>query len=116
MNIKRNTNIFEKLLLLVGVAIAIIGFYLLNKVFSTAGRVFDVQMLSAVFLWLMLIFFMIVCAITENQREELGIIATDQAQEVRLMREETRLLKEISKEHLVEIKLLRQDLCKKSKK
>ena len=67
-------------------------------------------------LWFNLIFLMILCAIAENQREELGIIVQDQAKELRIMREETQLLRQINEEQLEEIKLLREEFGSKRRK
>ena len=107
---------FEKMLLLIGISVAVVGFYMLNKAFIEHGRVFDLDMLMNVFLWFNLIFLMILCAIAENQREELGIIVQDQAKELRIMREETQLLRQINEEHLEEIKLLREEFGSKRRK
>jgi hypothetical protein len=116
MRIKRRSNAFEKLLLLVGFAIGVLGFYLLNIAFTVSGSLFNLDMLQAVFLWLLLIFMMILCAIAENQREELGIIIAEHVQETRLLKEEIKLLRDISNEHLDEVKLLRKDLGSRKKK
>jgi uncharacterized membrane protein len=109
MNVKRKINVFEKLLLLIGIGIAVVGFYLLNRVFATQDRLFDGTMLIGVLLWLLLIFVMILCAIAENQREELNVIIAEHIKE-------TRLLREISKEHLEEIRLLRDEVGSKKRK
>lgn len=103
MKLHRKTNVFERLLLIVGLGIAIFGFYLLNMAFDNSGRVFDLTMLSAVFLWMLLIFVMILAAISENQREELAIIISEHIKE-------TKILRTISNEHLEEIRLLREEL------
>ncbi|MFW5747077.1 MAG: hypothetical protein ACOCWQ_06025, partial [Nanoarchaeota archaeon] len=63
----------------------------------------DIDMLSAVFLWLLLIFMMIVAAIVENQREELGIIVSEHIKEAKI-------LQQINKSSLEEIRLLREEI------
>ena len=46
---KRNTSIFEKLLLVVGLLILVIGYFLINKVFISEGYVLSWGFLQAVF-------------------------------------------------------------------
>lgn len=104
--ITRKTNVFERLLLLVGVAISIIGIFLLNAIFKQQGNSFTPELLIALLVWLLLIFIMILCAISENQREELSIIINEHIKE-------TRFLREISKEHLDEIKMMRDHYQKR---
>ena len=103
MILERKLNNFEKLLLLTGLAIGIVGFVFINFIFKADDSVMTWEMLTTVFLWLNLIFLVILCAIQENQREETGII-------IKKHSEETRLLRQITGELHEEIKLMRIDL------
>jgi len=61
------------------------------------------DMLSVVFLWIILLFLVIIAAISENQREEARLIDKE-------LHKETALLREIIKDQLLEMKLLREDI------
>lgn len=83
----RTPNIFEKVLLVLGVAIIFIGYALIYKVykfesFLTWGAI------HAVFLWLILIGVVILVAVAENMKEELRIVVENQSEELRLLRQE----------------------------
>ncbi|MFT4310783.1 MAG: hypothetical protein ACMXYC_04070 [Candidatus Woesearchaeota archaeon] len=87
MNIHRKTNVFERLLLLVGISLGVIGFYMVNLVYEASGKVLTAEILMMVFIWLILIFIMILCAINENQREELNLLLIEHIKEVRALHE-----------------------------
>lgn len=94
---------FEKLLLITGLAIGVVGFVFINFLFQADNNVMTWQMLHVVFIWLLLIFVVILSAIQENQREEIGIVIQKQS-------EETRVLRQIMTELHEETKLMRIDL------
>ncbi|MGM5483667.1 MAG: hypothetical protein ACQER9_01980 [Nanobdellota archaeon] len=99
----RKTTFFEKVLLLVGITSAILGFYLINNIYQTKGELLSYDMLVVVFLWIILLFQIVQTATSENQKEELGVITKG-------LQEETKLMKELLKEQVYEVKLLRNDL------
>ena len=83
--------LFEKLLLVVGIAIGIIGFWVINQVyFKQPGLSW--QFLTSIFLWLILIFFVILTDSNESIKEELSIIIKEHIEETRLLKDEVRLL------------------------
>lgn len=100
---RRKITFFEKVLLLVGVVIGLLGFYLINNMYVAGGKIMSFDMLSVVFLWIILLFLVVVTAVSENQREESGLISKE-------LHEETKLMKELIKDQVLEMKLLRQDL------
>jgi hypothetical protein len=85
----RTPNIFEKILLIIGVLIVMIGYGLIYRVFSTTGAL-TWEGLFAIFLWLILICIIILVAVAENMKEELRIIIENQLTEMRLLREEVK--------------------------
>jgi uncharacterized membrane protein len=91
-------NVFEKLLLLIGISVTIIGFYYINKMYTGEGRL-SWALLQAAFLWLVLLFMIILTDSNESIKEELKEV-------IHQHMNETRLLKEISKEQLAELRLL----------
>ena len=97
----RTSTLFEKLLLIVGIAIGIIGFRMINTLYKEESML-SWEFLMVTFLWLLLIFIVILTASNESIKEELSIIIKEHI-------EETRLIK-------VEIKLLNISLGKKGKK
>ena len=88
----RNPNLFEKIVLMIGVLIVIIGYSFVHRMYVLQGFVLSWDLLQAMFLWLLLAIMMIMLAVIENVKEELRIVI---------------------EEHLEEIKLLRKDLAKK---
>jgi len=86
---------FEVALVAVCVITIAVGYIAINFLFQLDNNIFTWNLLYAVLLWLILIVLFIIAAINEDMKEELGIIIRDQHEE---------------------IKLLRKDLTKKSRK
>lgn len=82
---KRKTSIFEKLLLLIGLLILVIGYFLINKVFISEGYNLSWGLLQTVFLWLLMVIFIIMLAIGEDIKE--GILL-DQFDEIKALRKD----------------------------
>jgi len=106
---KRNLTVFEKLILVVGLFVVVAGMFFLQKLLSLSGGEFTSTVLIGVAIWLILIFVLILSAIAENGREELSTIISENSQEIKLLRD-------ISREHLSEVKLLRQTMDQVVKK
>lgn len=102
MVFKRQSNLFEKILLPVAFIVGIAGFYMIYTAQKTGAWIEVV----AVFSWLILIFLMILAATNEDVKEEVALILKEQT-------EETKIIKELNHDLLAEIKLLRQELKKK---
>lgn len=102
--IRRKTTFFEKILLLIGLFIGGIGFFALNTIYRNSGGIINYELLGTVFVWAILLFLIILAATAENQREEQTIISKE-------VHQETTLMKELIKDQVTEIKLLRQDLA-----
>ena len=84
MGKKRSTSIFEKLLLIVGFLVLIIGYYFINKVFIAEGYKVSWGFLQTVFLWLLMVIFIIMLAIGEDIKE--GILL-EQLEEIKDLKE-----------------------------
>ncbi|MBI2541740.1 hypothetical protein HYV80_03465 [Candidatus Woesearchaeota archaeon] len=84
MEKKRRTSIFEKLLLVVGLFILVIGYVFINKVFVLEGYKISWGFLQTVFLWLLMVVFIILLAIGEDIKE--GILL-EQLDEIRQLKE-----------------------------
>ena len=80
----RKANLFEKLLLVVGLAVGVIGFYLIDKIYRVEGYL-NWFMVVAIFSWLTLIFLIIISDTNEDLKEEF----------VQVQKEENEVLKEI---------------------
>lgn len=96
----RKINFFEKLLLPVGIGLTFFGFYLIllaDKTNSLIGW----SRLNSVFTWMMLLFIVIVTATTEDMKEELALIQKEHVTEIKLLRE-------IVHDQLQEMKLMRK--------
>ncbi len=101
----RKINIFEKLLLPVGIGLTFLGFYLILLAENT-GTQEPWFRLIAIFNWMLLLFLVIITATTEDMKEELSLIQKEHVTEIKLLRE-------IAHDQLDEIKLLRKDIKKR---
>ncbi len=82
---KRKTSDFQKLLLIVGFLVLIIGYFLINKVFIFEGRILSWGFLQAVFLWLLIVIFIVMLSIGEDIKES---ILLDQFDELKGLRKD----------------------------
>ena len=92
----RRLNLFEIGLFFAGLAVMLVGFFLLRKQYLTDGY-FSWGLLQGIFLWLILIVIVIIAAILENVKEELAVVIKEHIAETKLLRQETTLLKECIK-------------------
>jgi hypothetical protein len=95
----RKSTFFEKLLLLVGVIVGIVGFKLLNAAYMDNPGLTWLALI-ALFLWLILIFHIILTDSSESIKEELAIIIKEHVTETKLLREEVKLLRTDLKAHV----------------
>ena len=84
MEKKRRTSIFEKLLLVVGFLVLVMGYVFINKVFAAEGHRVSWGFLQTVFLWLLMVIFIIMLAIGEDIKE--GILL-QQLDEIKTLKE-----------------------------
>ncbi|MFH1073334.1 MAG: hypothetical protein V1743_07945 [Nanoarchaeota archaeon] len=115
---RRKSNFFEKVLLIIGLGVIILGFHFILSIYQS-GQNELWGMVSSIFLWLMLIVMIVLLATEEDVKEELAIIMKQQIEEVRLIREEVkllkddyRLMKDIENEEMAELRLIRKELEK----
>jgi len=99
---------FEKLLLFVGAFVGIVGFYLINTIYMAENRL-TWALIQSVFLWLLLILILVLTDSSETIKNELSVVIKDLTEETRLLKKEVELLREITKEQMEEIKLLRKN-------
>src|SRR3989344_8773192 len=91
----KQSTLFEKLLLLIGMLIVIVGFWLINKAFVNEP-VINWASISALFLWFLLIFLVILTDSSESIKEELAPIIKEHINETKLLKEEVILLRKIA--------------------
>ena len=87
MNI-RSPNVFEKILLIIGVLIVIIGYSFIHRLYVLEGYIMSWSMLQTMFLWLLLAVMLIMLAVNENIKEELRLVIEEHLQEIKLLRED----------------------------
>ena len=80
---KRKTSIFEKLLLIVGMLVLVIGYFLINKVLITEGYQLSWGFLQTVFLWLLMVIFIVMLAIGEDIKEGILLDQVDEMKGIR---------------------------------
>jgi hypothetical protein len=84
----RSPNIFEKILLIIGVMIVIIGYSFIHQMYVTDNYMISWGMLQAMFMWLLLSVMLIMLAVNENVKEELKIVIEEHLQEIKLLRQD----------------------------
>ena len=85
MEKKRRTSIFEKMLLVVGFLVLVMGYVFINKVFAAENYKVSWGFLQTVFLWLLMVIFIIMLAIGEDIKE--GILL-QQLDEIRGLKDQ----------------------------
>jgi uncharacterized membrane protein len=96
----RRITLFEIILLVVGLFVGIVGFLMINNLYNQDPRV-TWELFQTVFLWLILIVLLVLAATMTDVKEELSIVLRDHI-------EETRVVKELGKKQLDELKMMRQ--------
>ena len=85
----RNPNMFEKFLLVLGILVIVAG-YLLIHILALREGFFSSPVIQSLLLWVILITLIILTAVNENTKEELKIVISNQAQEIKLLRHDMR--------------------------
>ena len=80
----RKTSSFEKMLLIVGLLILVIGYMLISKAYVIEGSQLSWGFLQTIFLWLLMVIFIILLAIGEDIKE--GILI-EQLEEIKSLKE-----------------------------
>tara|TARA_Y100000310_G_C20645040_1_gene796063 strand:- start:1685 stop:1963 length:279 start_codon:yes stop_codon:yes gene_type:complete len=65
----RKTSAFEKMLLVVGLLVLIIGYTLISRTYAAEGNQLSWGLLQTTFLWLLMVIFIIMLAIGEDIKE-----------------------------------------------
>jgi hypothetical protein len=85
----RKPNAFEYILLFMGVVAIGVGYFFVHNVMMDNG-LFSWQASVCLLLWSIMIVLIILTAVNENSKEELKIIIKQQADEMKLLREDFR--------------------------
>jgi len=114
--LRRRSTFFEKILLIIGLGVILLGFHFINSVYASGNHEMW-GLVQSVFLWLTLIIMVVLLATGEDIKEELGVIMKQQYEETKLIAEELKLLKQetvltqqINKDQHEELKLMRKEL------
>ncbi len=83
MEKKRRTSIFEKLLLVVGFLVLIMGYFFINKVFAAEDFKVSWGFLQTVFLWMLMVIFIIMLAIGEDIKEGILLQQLDEIKDLK---------------------------------
>lgn len=90
----QEATLFEKLLLLVGILVGMLGFWLINTTFLNEPNI-TWPFITSVFLWLLLIFVVILTDSNESIKEELAMIIKEHIKETKLIKKEIELLRDV---------------------
>ena len=80
----RKTSSFEKMLLIVGLLVLVIGYTLIKKTYAAEGQILSWGFLQTTFLWLLMVIFIIMLAIGEDIKE--GILI-QQLEEIKSLKD-----------------------------
>ena len=80
-------NMFEKVLLIIGVALIVLGYLAIHRLVVAEGA-FSWDLLQTTFLWLLMVLMVILAAVNENTKEELKVVIHNQVEEIRLLRKD----------------------------
>ena len=83
--IRRKPNVFEIILLVVGITLIVIGYIAIHRLVAIEN-VISWNFLQATFLWLLMILMVILAAVNENMKEELKLVIENQIEEIKLLR------------------------------
>jgi hypothetical protein len=90
---KRTPNVFEKILLIVGIAIVMIGYTFIHRMYVYSGSVLTWDLITNMMLWLIALVLVISLAVSENVKEELTLVSENQLRELKMIKEEIQLMK-----------------------
>lgn len=85
----RKPNLFEYILLAMGLLITAVGYFFIYNVVNATG-ITSYESAVSVLLWLMVVLLVILTAVNENSKEELKIMIMQQHDELKLLREDLR--------------------------
>ena len=85
--IKRTPNVFEAILLVIGVSLIVLGYLAIHNM-VIVEKALSWDMLQTTFMWLLMVLVIIVAAVNENMKEELKIVIQNQLEEMRLLRKD----------------------------
>ena len=86
----RKPTLFEKLLLVIGIIMVLLGYAMIQKMASVDGTLLTWNLVFAIFLWLLTVLMLILLSVGENVKEELKEVVDNQTKEIRLLRHELR--------------------------
>lgn len=112
----RKSNFFEKIILIVGLGIILLGLHFINSIYSK-GLTDLWGLVESVFLWLILIVMVVQLATEEDVKEELSMIMHHQIdemklikEEIQIMKEEYRMIRQINVDQHTELRMIRKEL------
>jgi len=79
----RKTSSFEKMLLIVGLLILILGYMLISKTYVAEGGQLSWGFLQTIFLWLLMVIFIILLAIGEDIKEGILLQQLDEIRSIK---------------------------------
>jgi len=86
-SLTRKPNMFESILLIIGVVLIALGYVVIYRMYLTEGFL-SWELLQTLFLWILMILLVILAAVNENMKEELKIMISNQAEEMKLLRKD----------------------------
>lgn len=81
--IVRKTSSFEKMLLIVGLLVLVLGYVMIGKTYASEGPGLTWEFLQTIFLWLLIVVFIILLAIGEDIKEGIFIEQLDELKAIR---------------------------------
>ena len=83
----RKPTVFEKLLLVVGIIVVIVGYGLIHKL-VLIDNAMSWNMIITIFLWMLMILLIVITAVTENVKEEIGAVLNKEIAKIRILKQD----------------------------
>jgi len=81
----RGPNVFERMLLVIGIVVVIVGYGIIHKlILINNALTWDVVI--SIFLWFIIIILIVLTAVAENVKEEIRTIIEKETEKIRVMR------------------------------
>ncbi len=81
----RNPNMFEAAVLIIGLIVILVGYYLIYNLVALDGGI-GWRAFQAIMLWMILLALIIIMAVNENIKEELKLVIEQEIEETKLLR------------------------------
>ena len=107
----RNPNLFEKILLIIGICVIVFGFGSISTAINVDNTNYWL-FTQTVLLWFLLVIMIVLLAVNENMKEELKLISEEQLEQIKILNQGERKELDYERSELEEIKRMKREQYK----